>query len=339
MSKNTIEKDQTEPEKNPSPGESQCSDQSSEGPAVAFFKCCPIAGYDGVEIRRSMNLKDRNGRMIERGRLVRAVSSNEQWICIGDNEFVPIYINTKQVFRKTITNSVDDGTHTVLYGSRDNQQVTPQTRIEGYFQSEDQNIQSLSDLSEISGDEEAKNDYVKKKVESPMGMHMKMIVTLFEHPRKEELNKKNCAQCQKKFKTGFMSGEPLFCYYTGKYYCKRCHWLAKRIIPARVLFLRDIKRYKVCRLAQNYLDAVWTTPSFIVSSINPDLYKVSKALRYVRVLRCQLYHIKAFIMTCRKKTLLLKELEDCLYLVPNSLPVLPNNDDFNVDSARRSLSK
>ena len=33
------------------------------------------------------------------------------------------------------------------------------------------------------------------------------------------------------------------CYYTGKYYCHECHLQELRIIPARVLFNWDFKRY------------------------------------------------------------------------------------------------
>ena len=46
----------------------------------------------------------------------------------------------------------------------------------------------------------------------------------------------------------FIAYSPVFgmartCYYTGQYYCHECHLQELRIIPARVLFNWDFKRY------------------------------------------------------------------------------------------------
>ena len=116
----------------------------------------------------------------------------------------------------------------------------------------------------------------------------------------------------------------LLAHYTGQVHCHNCHKKQKRHIPARMLFNKDASLYPVCTMAAKFLDAMYEMPSISVSTANADLYVKSKRMRQVQLLRQQLIHMKAFVMTCSKKEQLLKRLGSRTYMLTPSL------DDSNV---------
>ena len=91
------------------------------------------------------------------------------------------------------------------------------------------------------------------------------------------------------------------CYYTGQYYCHECHLQELRIIPARVLFNWDFKRYhgeetveiKPTRNSHVYilvsvgscefLDSVEYMPELDISKANNALYNYVPDLEQCRV--------------------------------------------------------
>ncbi len=178
------------------------------------------------------------------------------------------------------------------------------------------------------------------------GVHIRMTITpIIKQSSSILLSRQRslCAMCGvTRLVVGKVFGSNAhYCYYTGKLYCKECFTGSiavtatpnvansaptdidgvttgqssgssdggthSRVIPSSLLHALDLTRYPVCRLAASYLDAVYTVPSFVISSINAGaLYDESPALRFVRILRVQLSHIKPFIFTCRKKEQLMK---------------------------------
>ena len=91
------------------------------------------------------------------------------------------------------------------------------------------------------------------------------------------------------------------CYYTGQYYCHECHLQELRIIPARVLFNWDFKRYHgeetaknqpntkvtyyivVCVGSCEFLDSVEYIPELDISKANDALYNYVPDLEQCRV--------------------------------------------------------
>ena len=53
-----------------------------------------------------MDLKDRTGLNIVRGFIVKTTMVTEKWIRIGNQEFLPLYINNIQMFKKVYCNIV-----------------------------------------------------------------------------------------------------------------------------------------------------------------------------------------------------------------------------------------
>eukprot|EP01060_Flectonema_neradi_P000615 TRINITY_DN1038_c0_g1_i1.p1 TRINITY_DN1038_c0_g1~~TRINITY_DN1038_c0_g1_i1.p1 ORF type:complete len:919 (+),score=121.96 TRINITY_DN1038_c0_g1_i1:34-2790(+) len=90
-----------------------------------------------------------------------------------------------------------------------------------------------------------------------------------------------------------------FCWYMGKYYCNGCHDDSLQIVvPARVLFMWDVKPRPVCRDAYDYLMSLWDKPIVCVSAINPILFEQVEPMRQARDLRIQLSVINKTISSC-----------------------------------------
>ena len=93
------------------------------------------------------------------------------------------------------------------------------------------------------------------------------------------------------------------CYYTGQYYCQECHLQELRVIPARVLFNWDFKRYHgeqhcqtiqhriesrhcwvlVCVGSCEFLDSMEYSPVLDVNKVNNALYGYIPDLDQCRV--------------------------------------------------------
>ncbi|XP_062306294.1 run domain Beclin-1-interacting and cysteine-rich domain-containing protein isoform X2 [Osmerus eperlanus] len=106
-----------------------------------------------------------------------------------------------------------------------------------------------------------------------------------------------------------------YCEYLGRYFCQCCHENAQTVVPGRVLRKWDFSKYYVSNFARDLLGKIAGDPLFNPNDINNSLYKKTKALETVRVLRVQLFHMKNLFKTCR----LAKDVRDQFDSLPGHL--------------------
>lgn len=93
----------------------------------------------------------------------------------------------------------------------------------------------------------------------------------------------------------------LYCYYTGKYFCKYgCHSSTKTIIPAYVINKWSFKLYPVSNFAFQVIQNNYTKPLFNIQDLNPKLFTKVKQFQNLHDLRGQLNKLKDYIITCKK---------------------------------------
>ena len=155
------------------------------------------------------------------------------------------------------------------------------------------------------------------------GQHIKLILYAIRRQKRRTLlplQSHQCPQCGLQLRNRIFS-RPRYCAYTGLYYCRQCHVKERAVVPGRVLWYGDVRRYKVCRLAFQYLESIVGVPVLPMSAINPSLYRASKRLRYAFLLRQQLVYLRPFIETCAHRDELLVLFGDRVYML-NDTPVL-----------------
>ncbi|XP_042178841.1 run domain Beclin-1-interacting and cysteine-rich domain-containing protein isoform X4 [Oncorhynchus tshawytscha] len=123
------------------------------------------------------------------------------------------------------------------------------------------------------------------------------------HPapkRKIVVAKQNyrCAGCGTRIDPDYIK-RMRYCEYLGRYFCQCCHENAQAVVPGRVLRKWDFSKYYVSNFARDLLGKISGDPLFNPNDINNGLYKKTKALETVRVLRVQLFHMKNLFKTCR----------------------------------------
>ena len=97
---------------------------------------------------------------------------------------------------------------------------------------------------------------------SAHGHHVKLILYPIRRQKRKvllPLQSHCCPECGAALRNRMFS-RPRYCYYTGLYYCRQCHVKQKAVLPGRVLWYGDIRRYKVCKMAFAYLDSIYAVP-------------------------------------------------------------------------------
>ncbi|CAD5213811.1 unnamed protein product [Bursaphelenchus okinawaensis] len=110
-----------------------------------------------------------------------------------------------------------------------------------------------------------------------------------------------CAECLRPI--GFGKGpelEPRICDYTGKYYCKKCHWNDEMVIPARVVRNWDCTKRPVCRASKQLLSLVEQKPIINLNRDNPALFKYVNSLQKMQTLRSAIMFMKCYFVCCRQ---------------------------------------
>ena len=155
------------------------------------------------------------------------------------------------------------------------------------------------------------------------GSHIKLILYPIKRQSRKTLlplQSDQCPQCSAHLRNRMFS-RPRYCTYTGLYHCRQCHVKQRCVIPGRVLWFGDVRRYKVCELAYTYLESIYSVPVLPMSAINPSLYRASKRLRYAFLLRQQLVYLRPFIEDCEHSDELLVLFGERRYML-NDTPVL-----------------
>ncbi|KAH3765523.1 protein associated with UVRAG as autophagy enhancer [Pelomyxa schiedti] len=126
------------------------------------------------------------------------------------------------------------------------------------------------------------------------------VLHLYVHKKpKPETANKLCYNCGAPLNFGLFS-DTLYCEYTGKFFCAKCHLKEKEIIPARILHNWDFNRYPVSHYAVELLTSLNQEPTFDIGAINPTLYTKVAVLPKLKASRLQLTHLKDFIYSCSR---------------------------------------
>ena len=103
---------------------------------------------------------------------------------------------------------------------------------------------------------------------------------------------------------GMIYGRYRSCKFDGYNYCIDCHKNDEAVIPSRVLFNWDFKRYHVSKKNKKLLDATESDPLLDVKVASPLLYTVVPELATCLDLRTQLFFLHAYIFTCQESVAL-----------------------------------
>lgn len=113
--------------------------------------------------------------------------------------------------------------------------------------------------------------------------------------------KYTCASC--KLSIGLSFGEARLCYFTGEFYCNTCHTNETNVIPSRLIFNWDHKKYPVCSKANKYLSDICNRLLIDVGKINPKIYNAVPEMKALRSIRIQLNMLRAYLYTCKESLL------------------------------------
>ena len=158
---------------------------------------------------------------------------------------------------------------------------------------------------------------------SAHGEHVKLILYPIRRQKRRvllPLQSNACPQCGSTLRNRIFR-RPRYCHFTGLYYCRLCHLKERAVVPGRVLWYGDVRRYKVCHMAFAFLRSIHAVPVLPMSAINPSLYRASKRLRYAFLLRQQLVYLRPFIEECDHRAELLVLFGERAYML-NDTPVL-----------------
>lgn len=80
--------------------------------------------------------------------------------------------------------------------------------------------------------------------------------------------------------------------------CVSCLSLDLILIPAKVIYNWDFKKYNVSRKYQTFLLNYSLQPFLNIKILNPDIYQFSKTMANIQSLRIRLNFIRAYLCTC-----------------------------------------
>ncbi|XP_014240512.1 differentially expressed in FDCP 8 homolog isoform X1 [Cimex lectularius] len=86
------------------------------------------------------------------------------------------------------------------------------------------------------------------------------------------------------------------CDYSGRYFCKSCHWNSLSVIPARIMHNWDFEPKPVSQAAYQLIKMTKERPLIILDN---SLYPLIEELNKIKKMREQLGHMKLYISTCR----------------------------------------
>ncbi|CAF4628213.1 unnamed protein product, partial [Rotaria magnacalcarata] len=129
-----------------------------------------------------------------------------------------------------------------------------------------------------------------------------LIFHIHQPPDRDSQLKKQgylCAGCGRHVEKGF-AYRYRYCEYTGKYFCRSCHSDKKSFLPSCVIIKWDFSsKHSVSNFAFDYLNRIYSEPTFNVNDLNPKLFEKNKQLRAIDELRWSLFYLRHYILTCR----------------------------------------
>ena len=118
-----------------------------------------------------------------------------------------------------------------------------------------------------------------------------------------------CVECDVMLSWDDPEREPRLCDYTGLHFCPGCHWNARSVTPARILFNWEFKEHPVSQATKQYLYLMWKRPVLNIRKIVPELFAFAPDLNAVQHARDRVMLAKKYLTVCRiasEERLLLK---------------------------------
>lgn len=91
---------------------------------------------------------------------------------------------------------------------------------------------------------------------------------------------------------------PRVCAFSGGYYCNNCMDVETQLIPARIIYNWDFRKYSVSKRAATFLAEFRAQPFLDLQLLNPSIYFASDAMAELQSLRIRLNFIRAYLYTC-----------------------------------------
>jgi len=88
------------------------------------------------------------------------------------------------------------------------------------------------------------------------------------------------------------------CAFSGSYYCNSCMDVEMQLIPARIIYNWDFRKYSVSKRAATFLAEFRSHPFLDMQLLNPRIYFASDAMAELQSLRIRLNFIRAYLYTC-----------------------------------------
>ncbi|XP_030555698.1 pleckstrin homology domain-containing family M member 1 [Drosophila novamexicana] len=125
-----------------------------------------------------------------------------------------------------------------------------------------------------------------------------MVSQLCQLPREPGLNAQGflCKGCQ--YPLGIGDNNFQVCAFSGSYYCNTCMDSEAQLIPARIIYNWDFRKYSVSKHAALFLAEYRSQPFLDMQLLNPSIYFASDAMAELQSLRIRLNFIRAYLYTC-----------------------------------------
>ncbi|XP_033152357.1 uncharacterized protein LOC117135904 [Drosophila mauritiana] len=105
-----------------------------------------------------------------------------------------------------------------------------------------------------------------------------------------------CKSCQHPLGIGYSNFQ--VCAFSGSYYCNSCMDVEMQLIPARIIYNWDFRKYSVSKRAATFLAEFRSHPFLDMQLLNPRIYFASDAMAELQSLRIRLNFIRAYLYTC-----------------------------------------
>lgn len=107
-----------------------------------------------------------------------------------------------------------------------------------------------------------------------------------------------CIDCTKAI--GALFGNGKVCAFTKKHYCEDCHVDDKLVIPSRLLYNWDAKRYSVARTSFKFLQLARTLPIIKLREFNPKIKDFVPSIDTIMTQRKKLHYMHAYLTACSR---------------------------------------
>lgn len=171
---------------------------------------------------------------------------------------------------------------------------------------------SASDCSGAVSDENAENlgfEFVPQSLSEKFTITelQEMVEQVCQLAREPGLDSQGfvCKLCAHPLGIGFAPAQ--VCSFNGHYYCENCMSVEQFMIPAKIIYNWNFRKYSVSKKAAAFITEFQLHPFIDLKLLNPDIYTAVEEMASLQSLRIQLNFIRAYLFTCC--TPIIKELQ------------------------------